>query len=74
MGESVENGNMGIFDKECSAILPSGCPELKQIRKLVQQAQRKMVMEKVGNTFQLPAWLEPPEEMEVAGPFARQGP
>ena len=68
VGESSGVGNMYIFDRAESALLPKGSPEIEQIRALVQKAKNRITMVKDRNTFHVPAWVEPPN-----APFGRQG-
>ena len=70
VGESVEADNLYIFDRLGSAILLNGCPEIIEIRRLVQQAQRKIEMIKDRNTFKVDAFVEPNHEA-AARPFKR---
>ena len=66
VSESEEAGNSLWFDREGSFLLPKDCPEQAKIRRLVQQAKRKLQMKKEKGVFKLDAWVEPP-----AGPFGR---
>ena len=62
VGESEAAGNLLVFDSHESVILPRGAPEIPKIRDLVAKATKKMTMIKERNTYQLPAWIEPPDE------------
>ena len=64
--ESTEAGNTLVFDADESVILPKGCPEQVEIRRLIAQARRKLKMETENGVFKLNAWVEPP-----GSPFAR---
>ena len=60
-------GNAGWFDKKESCILPAGCPELNQIRAIVQKAKNKVPMYVRNGVFRMRTHL-------AEGPFGRQGP
>ena len=61
VGESEAAGNMLVFDSHGSVILQKGSPEIPKIRDLVAKAAKKMTMVKERNTYQLPAWVDPPK-------------
>ena len=65
VSESTDAGNLIVFDKAESVILPKGSPEIEAIRQLVSKAQRKLAMRRQKGIFTLDAWVEPPR------PFAR---
>ena len=66
VGESTDAGNMMIFDKTESVILPKGAPEIEEIRKLVRNARNKLMMTKERGIYKLDAWVVPPK-----APFQR---
>ena len=66
VNESVRAGQMFVFDEGGSVILPQGCPEQVEIRRLVEQAARKLTMQVERGVHKLDAWVEPPSI-----PFAR---
>ena len=55
VSDSNDAGNLLVFDKEESAILPKGSPEIKQIRGLVAKAKRKISMKRNRGIFTLDA-------------------
>ena len=58
VGDSTSAGNMLCFDEAESVILPKGCPEIEEIRRIIKRAKYKMTMQKHRNIYKLPAWVE----------------
>ena len=59
-------GNGCWFDGDSSYILPASCPELVQIRQLVQQAKKKIRMHMKNGVYTVRSWAKP-------SPFQGQG-
>ena len=71
----VDKRNMVVFDHDeegGSFILSKDNPEMKEIRRLVQQAKTKMAIQRRGGTFTVRLWRVPKGRDEVAG-FTRRG-
>ena len=71
----VDKKNMVIFDHDeegGSFILSRDNPEMKQIRRLIQQARRKMKVQRKGGTFTVRLWRKP-ENAPSTGGFPRRG-
>ena len=60
-------GNPCWFDGELSNILPSNCPQLPEIRRLIAEATDKIPMHLEQGTYKIHTWVPP------AGPFQGQG-
>ena len=60
VSDSNDAGNLLVFDREGSVILPKGVPEIAAIRQLVAQAKRKIQMKRERGIFTLDAWVEEP--------------
>ena len=58
VGESTDMNNSFWFDKTGSFILPSGCKEIAQIRKIIQSVKDKLEMKKEKNVFTMDAWVD----------------
>ena len=71
VGESTEAGNMVIFDKEESAILPVGAAEIAEIRRLLKKVKSRLTMKREKNTFKLDAWVEAPPSQTTQSGFGR---
>ena len=67
VSDSNDAGNMLVFDKRESVILPKGAPEIEAIRQIVAQAQRKLAMKREKGIFTLDAWVEPPTVFSRSG-------
>ena len=64
-------GNVVLFDNEESFILSAQCPELKQIRALVQQAQTKIRLHQRNGTYVLKTWRIPKDGLKNKSVFSR---
>ena len=62
-----DRGNMCVFDQEGSCILSANCPELPQIRRLIQQATKKVKVHRAGGTYSLKTWRMPPKNEGFRG-------
>ena len=51
-----------VFDRLESVILPQGCPEQLEIRRIIQKAKDKLIMKRTRNIFELEAWVEELED------------
>ena len=54
-----DRGNMCVFDREGSFILSANCPELAEIRRLIQMAKKKVRVKRVGGTYSFSTWRVP---------------
>ena len=51
-----DKGHLALFDLEGSYLIPSDCPEVRQIRELVIKAQRKVRMHRENGVFHMRVW------------------
>ena len=65
-----DKGNLVLFDKKGSYIIPDNSPEVDIIRKLVKQVKNKIEMERRNNVFLMTCKVKTPKAETV---FTRQG-
>ena len=58
VSDSTKAGNMVLFDREESCMLPKTCPEIAAIRRLVARAKGRLPFTKDRKTYYLPAYVE----------------
>ena len=76
VSEVNAKGNPAWFDGEKSYIIPSKAPELREIRRLIQQVKDKLPLHLKNGVFKLKAWHHPgssSSSTSVASGFPRQG-
>ena len=64
MSGIVGKDNLVIFDKD-SYILPADCPEVVEIRRLINQAMNKIKLYEKKGVYLMPLWIN--TEVEDAG-------
>ena len=67
----ADKGNMTIFDPEGSCILSGTSEEVKEVRRLVQQAKRKIQVERSGGTYSFRTWRMPRGRKAEGGEMAQ---
>ena len=60
----ADKGNMTIFDQESSCILSAKSEEIAEIRRLIKQAKKKVVVHRVGGTYSFRMWRVPKKVIE----------
>ena len=73
VSDSVKAGNLVMFDKDESVIMPRNSAEGEKIVKLIEHATSKVKLELQGGVYHLPAWVEIASKGDDKIPFARLG-
>ena len=60
--------NIVLFDKKGSFIAPSNCPEVEEIRRLIQKIKDKIALEEKNGVYIMPVWIQ-----EEVSDFIRPG-
>ena len=65
----TDKNNIVLFDKNGSFIAPANCPEVTEIRRLINQVKSKIELHESRGVYLMPVWIE-----EKASGFIRQRP